>query len=496
MRKNLRQIVLAAAGVAALSAGLASQVTAETLPEVIALAYQSNPSLLSQRAQVRALEENYGISRGAIRPYLSVSASHAYGKAQGRDDSNYDSASLSASQALYTGGRTANALHAIEAQVMAAREGLRRTEAGVMQAVIQAYVDVRRDLESLRIRQENVAVLKRQLEEANARFDVGEITKTDVNQAAARYAAAQAQLAAAQSQLAASRAAYTSVVGQAPGDLAPEPALTAIPASVEQAFNDADNNSPVLLQATYTEQASRARIDAAKSERMPTVSVQAQLGFNDQSTRLMGGSAGNFDRNLSAAAVVTQPLFTGGIVAARVRQAVESNNSDRLQIDVARRSVVQAVSQSWAQLLASRSAIIANEEQVRAAGVAFEGTKQENQVGLRTTLDVLNAEQELRNAQLSLVNARHDSYVAGAQLLNAMGVLEADKLSTQVTVYDAAASFNAIRNGWTITPWDRIIETVDVVGTRRPESLPASETGAKVDPNAPVAKAKRSWMPF
>jgi outer membrane protein len=182
---------------------------------------------------------------------------------------------------------------------------------------------------------------------------------------------------------------------------------------------------------------------------------------------------------------VSQPLFTAGVNASRIRQAVETNVSDRLQMDVARRSVVQSVSQAWGQLLATRSAITANEEQVRATTVAFEGTKQENQVCLRTTLDVLNAEQELRNAQLSLVNARRDSYLAGALLLNAMGALEARNLSAGITVYDAEGRFNEIKSGWTATPWDKVVEAIDGIGSRKIESRqPASD--------APMATAQPS----
>ena len=249
MRSSLRQILSTAVGAVALLGAFAAPVAAETLPEVIALAYQSNPTLLSQRAQLRAQEETYNQARGGIRPTVSLGASNRDTNTQGGPDYSYNSASITASQAIFTGGRTANALRSAEAQILAARAGLRRTEASVMQTVIQAYIDVRRDMESLRIRQENVAVLKRQLDEAKARFEVGEITKTDVNQAAARYAAAQAQLAAAQSQLASSRAGYTSVVGQAPGDLAQEPELSQIPATVDEAFTRAERNSPILQQA-------------------------------------------------------------------------------------------------------------------------------------------------------------------------------------------------------------------------------------------------------
>ncbi len=483
MRKGYRQTVLAAASAAVLMVGMAGAACAETLPEAIALAYQSNPTLLSQRAQLRAQEETYEQARGGSRPSLSLGGTSRYNDPQGSAIGTYttNSASLTASQAVYTGGRTAGALRVAEAQVLAARQGLRRVEASVMQTVIQAYIDVRRDSESLKIRQENVAVLKRQLDEAKARFDVGEITKTDVNQAAARYAGSKALLAAAEAQLAASRAAYTANIGQAPGDLAPEPELTQVPSTVDLAFTTAERNSPVLLQADYTEQGSNAGVAAARAERMPNLSLQAQLAFTDQSRVLSQASgSGHYDRDVTAAAVLTQPLVAGGVINSRVRQAIELNTSDRLQLDYARRSVVQAVSQAWAQLLATRSSITANEEQVRATQIAFEGTKQENQVGLRTTLDVLNAEQELRNAELALVNARRDSYLAAAQLLNAMGALEIRNLNTAVTPYDDKSKFNRRKNGLSLTPWDRIVETVDGVG------------GAKIQqremlPDAPIA---------
>lgn len=469
MRNGYRQMVLAAASLAVLMVCSTSLASAETLPEAIAKAYDSNPTLLSQRALLRAQEENYEQARGGSRPSISLGGTSRYNDPHSSTIGTYttNSATVTASQSLYTGGRTTGAIRAAEAQVLAAREGLRRVEAGVMQAVIQAYIDVRRDSESLKIRQENVSVLKRQLDEAKARFDVGEITKTDVNQALARYAGAKALLAAAEAQLAASRAAYTANVGQAPGDLAPEPELTQIPATVDQAFTTAERNSPVLLQADYTEQASNARVAAARAQRLPNIALQGQLAFTNQNWVLAQAGDGRYDRDVTAAAVLTQPLFAGGVINSQVRQAIELNTSDRLQLDYARRSVVQAVSQAWAQLLATKSSIVANEEQVRATEIAFEGTKQENQVGLRTTLDVLNAEQELRNAELALVNARRDSYLAGTQLLNAMGALEIRNLNTAVKPYDNQSRFDRRKNGLSLTPWDRIVETIDGVGTPR-----------------------------
>jgi outer membrane protein len=463
----------AALAAAACSAGLIVAATgvgarAETLPDAIALAYDTNPTLQAQRASQRALDETYVQARTGYRPVLTATGSVTTSDTSPTplftaNPVNSSGVTLNLTQPLYTGGRVSSAVTAAEADVLAGREGLRRVEQSVLQSVIQAYVDVRRDQERLAISQDNVNVLQRQLQESNARFEVGEITRTDVAQTQARLAAAQALFASAQAQLAISRASYAAVVGQNPGELAPEPPIQPLlPATVEQAFDAAEHNNPQIRQSDYTEQGSAARVAAAKAQTRPSVSLRGSLGWT-------GGSVGggspfvDYSRNVTASAVINQNIFTGGLITSQVRQAAERNNIDRIGIEGARRQVLQLVSQSWNQLLGARANLVANEEQVRAAAIAFEGTRQEAQVGLRTTLDVLNTEQDLRNAQFALVNARHDEYVAGAAVLAAMGALNA-KAMANVQVYDPKANFDHVKHSFGWVPWEPVVAAVDHVG--------------------------------
>lgn len=508
MSMRLRGRLLAAIFSTGLVGAFAAPACAETLADAIALAYDSNPTLQAQRATQRALDENYVQARSGWRPTVGLQGSVtdtetrtprlARGVAvdtngdgipdtvappvgDGVSSRSSGSAGLSFSQPIWTGGRTAAAVSAAQADIMAGRENLRRIEAQILATVIQAYSDVRRDQEGLRIRQENVAVLQRQLEESRARFDVGEITRTDVAQSESRLAAAQAQYQSAVAQLATSRANYAAVVGQNPGQLAPEPSLAyLLPGNVDDAFTIAQQNSPLLRAQEFTEQASRARVAGARAERMPSVSWRTTFGYS--------GNAHPYDsdlwsRNVQSAATVTIPLFTGGLTSSRVRQSVERNNADRINIETQRRAVLQTITQFWNQLIAARANIGSTAEQVRAARIAAEGTRQEQQVGLRTTLDVLNAEQELRNAELAQVSAARDEYVAASTVLAAMGRLEGKNLIPSVSQYDANANFRKIRMTWGWVPWEIPLEAVDRTLTIAPAAKPVDKpTEAAIAP--------------
>jgi len=459
------------------------------------MAYASNPTLQAQRAQLRALDENWYQARAGYRPTLSASGRATWSETTipGTNplvdvESNSGSAVLSLSQPIYTGGRVAAAVSASEADSLAGRETLRRVEAQVLGQVIQSYVDVRRDQEALRIRQTNVAVLQRQLDESRARFEVGEITRTDVAQSEARLAAAVALLNSAQATLATSRATYEAVVGQAPGDLAPEPPIgTLLPGSIEQAWDLAESGSPILRAAEYAEQASRARVTGARAEQMPTVALQGQLGYSGLVSPLHTDA---YSRALSGGAVVTVPLFTGGQTLSRVRAATERNNIDRLGVENARRTVRQSITQSWSALQAARSNIEATDKQVRAARIAAEGVVQEQRVGLRTTIDVLNAEQELRAAELSQISARRDEYVAAAGVLGQVGRLQAGYLVPEIPRYDPAANFNNLRVTWGWVPWEVPISGVDGVLMPKPKVIPDRPV-----PAAPAVKVSSDADP-
>ncbi|HEY2659615.1 MAG TPA: TolC family outer membrane protein [Caulobacteraceae bacterium] len=486
--------VLSAAGLLACAATAAR---AETLGDAIALAYQTNPTLQSERAQLRALNETFVQARAGYRPQLSVSAEFDYAKSPNTYEADVETASatLALTQPLYTGGLVTAQVRAAMADILSGRQKLRQTEAQVMQNVIQAYVDVRRDQEALRIAQDNVSVLNRQLDETKARFDVGQITRTDVAQAEARLAQAQGQLANAMAELGISRAAYVANIGQSPGDLAPETPLAGLPATIDEAFATAEKNNGGILAADFAEQAAAARVSEAKAANRPTVSLRA--GFGNAGTLaapplLQTEPIDAFKESISASAVFTQPLFTGGLNSSRIRQALEDDNTQRLAIETARRQAVQAVSQAWNQLLAARAGVTANRKQVEADQVAFEGTRQEAQVGLRTTLDVLNAEQELHAAELALVNAGHDQYLASALVLNAMGHLEVKYLATEVAPYDADKAFRRVRNAGAL-PWDFAVSTVDAIGSPRIIKAPAE--GPLITAAPAPAQAGSTVMP-
>jgi outer membrane protein len=456
-RSSVIAVALASVSWLAVSAGSAS---AETLQEALALAYQTNPTLLAQRANQRALDESIPQARAAYRPTIDVGIGASYTRTdvKGVDVTDVDNASLevSLSQTLYSGGRIGHSVSAAEANVLAGRENLRAVEQQVLASVIQAYVGVQRDMQILQIRQDNLAVLRRQLDESNARFEVGEITRTDVAQSESRLASSEADLANAQAQLSVSRAAYAAVVGQAPTNLVTPPELPGVPTDFEQALDVGLVENPSIVAADYTLQAAEARVAAARSAYLPQAGLTASYGGS--------GDLSQFDladrSSLTVGAQISVPLFTGGLNASRVAQALENANAAKISIDGERRGVLQDVSSAFAQVISTKSTVTAGNEAVRAATVAAEGVRQEAQVGLRTTLDVLNQELELRAAQVQLVSAVANAYIAQSSLLAAMGRLEGPNLVPSLEAYDAAANTDAVR-GRGALPWDGVLETID-----------------------------------
>ncbi|MEJ0065162.1 MAG: TolC family outer membrane protein [Caulobacteraceae bacterium] len=466
----------------------------------IALAYQTNPTLQAERAQLRATDEEYVQAEADLRPQVSGSGSYTYSSQKVGETGTPsftaagggESGVVQVVQPLYTGGKASAEISAAQADIIAERENLRRTEQGVLQSVIGAYLDVRRDAEQLVISQDNVNVLARQLDETDARFEAGQLTRTDTAQSEARLALARSQLATAQSTLAQARAAYAAVVGQNPGDLAPEPPIAPLlPASVDAAFDAAEQGNPQLRQAAATEQAAAARLAEAKAALRPTVSVSGQYGYVNQQE---GISSGGFNSALgvteselggSVTANVNVPIFTGGLNSSRVRQAAEQDNVARIGIESARRQVLQAVSQAWNQLLGARASLVADQEQVKSDTVAFEGVREEQKVGLRTILDVLNAQQELESSQLQLVGARHDEYVAAAAVLLAVGALDARALIPDAPRYDPKANFDKVRHapGW--VPWEGAVHAIDHAGGAPTPMPPPSAPGEVVKTATP-----------
>ncbi|MBA3048601.1 TolC family outer membrane protein, partial [Brevundimonas sp.] len=374
------------------------------------------------------------------------------------------------SQTLWSGGRIGHGISAAEAEILAGRENLRDIEQSVLASVIQAYADVLRDDEILAIRQSNLGVLQRQLEEASARFEVGEITRTDVAQSESRLAQSEADLANARAQLSVSRAVYAAVVGQAPGDLAPMPELPGVPTDFDNALDVALMDNPSIRAAGYSLRAAEANVAAAKAEYMPSARLTASYGGSTADLGNLNDIAD--ETRFQAGATISVPLFTGGLNSSRVAQALERANVAQISVEGERRSTLQAVSSAYAQSISARATLQAGEEAVRAATVAAEGVRQEAQVGLRTTLDVLNQELELRNAQITLASARRNEYVAQANLLAAMGRLEGQDLDASMTVYDPVANYDRVRNRGGL-PWDGLVEAIDRLAA--PPVVPAND---------------------
>ena len=505
MLKRTR-VLASVAVVALLAGGISAPAFAESLRDAVSLAYRTNPSLLAQRANQRALDETSVQARAGLRPNIDASLGLNYNRTHtdrvtsnrpgeeividldgdgigdatglvpgvvttsgGTIESDSANAQVGLNQTLWSGGRVSTGIAVAEANILAGREDLRRVEQQVMATVIQAYADVLRDMEILRVNQENLQVLRRQLEEANARFEVGEITRTDVAQSEARLAQTQANLAQAQAQLSVSRASYASVVGQSPTDLEALPTLPGLPTDFDSALNVALAENPSLRRAEYTLAAAESTVASARAEYRPSVGLNASYGGT--SDKISGFDL--TDRTaFTAGASVRVPLFTGGLNRSRVAQALERANAAQIQVEGERRNVLQSVSSAYAQAASARSSSIAGEQAVRAASVAAEGVRQEAQVGLRTTLDVLNQELELRNAQVTLANARRNEYVAQAQLLAAMGRLSGPSIEPDLEAYDASENYRAVRNRGAL-PWDGVVEALDNVGA--PVARPATD---------------------
>jgi len=405
----------------------------ETLQEAIALAYQTNPDLRAQQAQLRATDEGVVQAKAAGGPQVAVQGQLAYeGAAIQQPASIFSPAStadfstvthsidLSVVQPLYSGGALAAQLHGAEASVFAGRQAVRQAEAQLILNVVTAYCDVRRDRATVGAVEDEIAFLRSAADETNARGRLGALSKTDVAQAQARLLVGQAALQQAQARLAQSNAEYLNIVGQSPGELAPEPGLPGLPTDVDQGFDAALQNNAQLLQALDNEQAAREKVNQAKTAYRPTVSLR----FDAQEIPTEPYLPHQYDKNVTGALVFNQPLYTSGANASKVREAADLDSQAQLQVESARRQVVKLVSDAWAQLGAAQRAADLESRQVEAEKTAVEGNRLEERAGLRTTIDLLNAEDELTNAEESLLQSRHDAYVAGATLLAAMGLLE------------------------------------------------------------------------
>lgn len=446
------RILAVALGTTALTAmAVTVPANADTLTDALAAAYQTNPVLHGQRAQLRATDEQVPQALSGWRPNLQAQGSYGAtetrtelnGGIESKDSLRPLSGAVTLSQNLFAGGRTVNATDQAEAAVRAGRATLESVEQNTLLNAVRAYMDVIRDQSVVELNRNNVQVLNRQLEATSDRFRVGELTRTDTAQAEARLSQSRSNLTLAEAQLAASRSFYERVVGQAPGTLERPANVAGLPQSEAEARQFAESANPSLRAARHAEEASRSAINVAKGALLPTFDVQAQYRYGrDPSSTIRDVEES------SILGVLTIPLYQSGAEYSRVREAKERNNESRMQVMAAHREVDEAVRNAWEVLRASRSSITSTTEQVRASEIALEGVKQESEVGARTTLDVLNAEQEYLNARVALVSAERDLAVAEYGLLAAMGQLTARALDLPVEYYDPQRNYGEVRDKW------------------------------------------------
>ncbi|WP_149537453.1 TolC family outer membrane protein [Siccirubricoccus phaeus] len=436
---------------------VAQTARAQTLAEALALAYANNPSLLAARANLRAVDENVPQALAGWRPTVTINSSAGAADIHFRSRNNADIAhshfergiysnGITITQPVFRGGRTVSSTRRAENQVLAQRARLLATEQQVMQDTVTAYVGVIRDQELLRLNINNEQVLSEQLRATNERFRVGEITRTDVAQAESRLAGARSSRSQAEGNLQISRATFQRLVGAMPQRLtAPQPLRQPV-STAQDAAQAAATNNPTVVAALFDEAGARDNIDIQISQLLPQISVQGTAQRNDNTV------ASTVDQTRSTYSQVTAnltvPIYQGGAEHAAVRQARQSAQQARQVVDDQRRTAVQAATQAFEQLQSSRAQVDAVRAQIRAAEIALDGVQREAIVGSRTTLDVLNAEQELLSARTSLVQALATVVSQSYVLAAAIGRLTALDLGLAVEPYDAQAYYNAVRNRW------------------------------------------------
>jgi outer membrane protein len=453
---------------AVLAAGAAS---ADTLREALVSTYNTNPTITAQRENLKSTDATVAIARAQGRPQISATAglNQDLTRTGGGNGRNF-SAGVDLSYPLFNGGGIKNSIRAAKTRVEAGRATLRAVEGDVFTEAVSAYMDVIRDRAITELNENQVRVLDTNLQATKDRFEIGDLTRTDVAQSEARLSLARANLETAGARQAASEENYRRVTGNQPGDLAPPPPLPPLPTTPEQAVQIALVNNPDVIAIQRQAEAAGMDVRVARSDRLPTVSAIGSGRYTDYlgtADDQFGPNAANSTTATGVGVQANIPLYQGGLPAARIRQAQAIEGQVMEQVVGTQRLVVSNTRSAFAAYEAAQSAIKSNEVAVKANELALEGAHAEREVGTRTVLDVLNAEQELLNAQVALVTAKHDAYVAGFQLLNAMGQAEADDLGLDGgPLYDPLGNYRRVAgnwNDWASDPRHRVVATPTAV---------------------------------
>jgi outer membrane protein len=444
MRKPLIATVLA------VTVSLAPQIaSAENIFGALAKAYENNSELNSARAGVRIQDEGVALAKSGYRPRVQGTSgiSNTWSDSTGRGITGA-SFGIEINQSIFDGFQTRNNVRAASSGVLAERENLRNTEQNVLFDTAQAYMDVVQNRQIAQFRQQNLAFLDEQVRAAQARFDVGEGTRTDVEQARASRAAAQAQLEAARAAALSSAAVYQQLTGSEPGQLQSASALRrGMPGSLKQAQSIAFAEHPAIRLRNHLVDSGLFSVKAAEGAFLPQIGLSASVSRSYTSFSASTGSDFTND-SATIGAQVTVPIYQGGQASATVRQRKEQLGQARINTDVARDQVRAAVASAWTQLQASQAAVSANQETLRASRLALDGVVQERDVGQRTTLDVLNAQADVLAAQIALVQAERNVVVSSYALRSAIGRLTAQQLGLKVALHDPKEHYEAVKDKW------------------------------------------------
>lgn len=424
-------------------------VQADTLMDALAKAYATNPSLQSARATLRATDEGVSQAISGWRPSLSASGTSGLKRSETSSapgntiSTQPKTLTLSASQSLYAGGQTTSDIASAENSVLAQRARLLTSEQSVLLSAATAYLNVQRDQAVVELNAKNEVVLSSQLEATQDRFNVGEITRTDVHQAESRLAGATADRIQAEGDLKSSRAGYANVMGEAPGTLEVPKLALPMPVNLEDALTLAEDANPTVMAAVFDEKAARDDVESTRGQLLPSVDLSGSA-----SRSLDTSSNGYWANAYEAKVTLSVPLYQSGSVYSKLRQARQTASATRLTADQTKRDVAEQVRTAWETLVSTRARIDAIKTQVRASETALEGVQREASVGSRTVLDVLDSEQELLDARVNLVKSQRDETVAALTLLSSVGNLTAPDLNLAVDLYDAQGHYRKVRDKW------------------------------------------------
>ena len=435
-------------------------VLADTIEAAMVRAYQTNPQLNAQRAQVRSTDEAVPQALSGYRPKVAVNANLGYqytdtlGTQGGtptqllRTDIHGAnpprSASLIVNQTLYNGNQTANKTRVAEAQVSGSREALRVLEQTVLFNAASVYMDYLRDSAVVEVNKSNVRVLEQTLKQTRDRFNVGEVTRTDVAQSEAQLAAGKTQELQAESNLTTTRSNYRRIIGSEPTNLAPgSPVDRFLPGTLPQAVDLSLIENPNVTAAMYGIDVNFMTVKVNEGALLPTVSLQATAQEAYEQSLIT-------QRAFTAAvtAQVSVPVYQGGAEYSLIRQSKENLQQQRLTLETTRDQTRANTVTAWGQLVAGKAQVISAQSQVTASEIALNGVREEAKAGQRTTLDVLNAQQALVNARVSLVTAQHDRVVASYSVLQAVGRLSPQVLNLSTKTYDPSVHYHQVRDSW------------------------------------------------